>query len=138
MKPRTYATLDTGSDAKTPCKEEAMPWHPVARAATEPLHVTPLHAATHRGCLASPVGQTTDWHPAPSKQCVMVLTGSMEVEAGDGETRTCTPGSVLVVTDGDGVGHKTRVVGAQEVLLVWVPIPSLTTSLHTSCETSVA
>jgi hypothetical protein len=67
----------------------------------------------------------------------MVVTGSREVEAGDGETRTCTPGSVLVVTDGDGRGHKTRVVGAQEVLLVWGPIPSLTTSLHTSCGTSV-
>ena len=138
MKQRTYATLDTGSGAKTHCKEEAMPWHPVARAATEPPHVTPLHAATHRGFLPSPVGRTTDWHPAPSKQCVMVLTGSMEVEAGDGAKRTCTPGSVLVVTDGDGMGHKTRVVGAQEVLLVWVPIPSLTTSLHTSCGTSVA
>ena len=41
MKQRTYATLDTGSGAKTHCKEEAMPWHPVARAATESPHVTP-------------------------------------------------------------------------------------------------
>jgi quercetin dioxygenase-like cupin family protein len=138
MEQLTYATLYTGSDTKTHFKEEAMPWHPVASAATEPPHVTPLHAAPHIGFLHSPVGRTTDWHPAPRKQFVMVLTGSMEVEAGDGEKRTFTPGSVLLVTDGDGMGHKTRVVGAQEVLLVWVPIPSLTTSLHTSCGKSVA
>jgi hypothetical protein len=53
----------------------------------------------------------------------MVLTGVMEVEAGDGEKRTFTPGSVLLVTDVDGMGHRTQVVGEQEVLLVWVPIP---------------
>ena len=53
----------------------------------------------------------------------MVLTGSMEVEADDGEKRTFTPGSVLLVTDVDGLGHRTRGVGEQEVFLVWVPIP---------------
>ena len=46
-----------------------------------------------------------------------------EVEAGDGEKRTFTPGSVLLVTDVDGMGHKIKVVGDQAVLLVWVPIP---------------
>jgi hypothetical protein len=53
----------------------------------------------------------------------MVLAGSMEVEAGDGETRIFTPGTVLCVTDIVGRGHQTRVVGTDELLLVWVPIP---------------
>jgi hypothetical protein len=53
----------------------------------------------------------------------MVLSGSMEVEAGDGETRVFTPGTVLCVTDITGRGHQTRVVGADELLLVWGPIP---------------
>jgi hypothetical protein len=53
----------------------------------------------------------------------MVLSGSMEVEAGDGETRVFTPGTVLCVTDITARGHQTRVVGADELLLVWVPIP---------------
>jgi quercetin dioxygenase-like cupin family protein len=111
MEQLTYATLYTGSDAKTHFKDDAMPWHPVASSATEPPHVTPLQDATNIGFLHSPVGRTSDWHPAPRKQFVMVLTGSMEVEAGDGEKRTFTPGSVLLVTDVDGMGHKTKVVG---------------------------
>jgi hypothetical protein len=53
----------------------------------------------------------------------MVLAGSMEVDAGDGETRVFTPGTVLCVTDIAGHGHQMRVVGAEELLLVWVPIP---------------
>ena len=90
MEPLTYATLYTGFDGKTHCKDEALPWHPVANVATEPLYVAPLQDATHIGFLYSPVGRTTDWHPALRKQCVMVLTGSMGVEAGDGEKRTFT------------------------------------------------
>ena len=123
MEQLTYATLYTGFDGKTHFKDDAMPWHPVASAATEPAHVTPLQDATHFGFVYGPVGLTRDWHPAPRKQCLMVLTGSMEVEAGDGEKRTFTPGSVLLVTDVDGMGHKTRGVGDQAVLLVWVPLP---------------
>jgi hypothetical protein len=53
----------------------------------------------------------------------MVLAGSMDVEAGDGETRVFTPGTVLCVTDIAGRGHQTRVVGAEELFLVWVPTP---------------
>jgi quercetin dioxygenase-like cupin family protein len=123
MEQLTYATLYTGSDAKTHFKDDAMPWHPVASSAPAPPHVTPLQDATKIGFLRSPVGRKADWHPAPSKQFVMVLTGVMEVEAGDGEKRTFTPGSVLLVTDVDGMGHRTQVVGEQEVLLVWMPIP---------------
>jgi len=123
MEQLPYATLYTGFDGKTHFKDEALPWHPVANLATEPLYVTPLQDATHLGFLYGPVGRTADWHPTPRKQFVMVLTGSMEVEAGDGEKRTFTPGSVLLVTDVDGMGHKTRGVGDQAVFLVWVPIP---------------
>ena len=123
MEQLPYATLYTGFDGKTHFKDEALPWHPVANLATEPLYVTPLQDATHLGFLYGPVGRTADWHPTPRKQFVMVLTGSMEVEAGDGEKRTFTPGSVLLVTDVDGMGQKTRGVGDQAVLLVWVPLP---------------
>ena len=45
------------------------------------------------------------------------------IEAGDGERRTFAPGSVLSVTDTQGPGHRTFVVGEQDVFAVWVPIP---------------
>src|SRR2546430_13769693 len=83
MAPLTYTTLYTGFDGKTHCKDEALPWHPVANVATEPLYVAPLQAATHIGLLYSPARRTTDRHPPLRKQGAIVLTGSMGVEAGD-------------------------------------------------------
>jgi hypothetical protein len=53
----------------------------------------------------------------------MVLSGKLEVEAGDGERREFTPGTVLLVTDVDGRGHKTNALGTDDVFLVWVPVP---------------
>ena len=41
----------------------------------------------------------------------MVLSGLAEVEVGDGERRTFGPGNVLLVTDTEGRGHLTNVIG---------------------------
>ena len=84
---------------------------------------TKLFPATQIGYVRIPTGYHADWHPAPRKQYVMVLRGKMEVEAGDGEKREFTPGSVLLVTDVSGRGHKTNALGDEDVFLVWVPIP---------------
>ena len=118
-----YPTLYTGSDAKTHFKDDSISWHPISGSATNPSRVTPLQEATDIGFLRLPVGLRSRWHPAPRKQFVMVLAGIMEVEAGDGQQRTFTPDSVLLVTDVDGKGDRTNVLGEQEVLAVWVPIP---------------
>ena len=53
----------------------------------------------------------------------MVLEGELEVEAGDGEKRSFTPGTVLPVTDIAEDGHRTRVLSEEDVFLVWVPVP---------------
>lgn len=118
-----YAILYTGSDAETHFKDDYIPWQPISGSATKSPCVTPFQEATDIGFLRLPVGQESDWHPAPRKQFVMVLAGIMEVEAGDGQKLTFTPGSVLLVTDVNGKGHRTNVLGEQEVLVVWVPIP---------------
>jgi len=84
---------------------------------------TKLFPATQIGYVHMPAGYHADWHPAPRKQYVMVLRGKMEVEAGDGEKREFTAGSVLLVTDVTGRGHKTSALGDEDVFLVWAPIP---------------
>jgi hypothetical protein len=53
----------------------------------------------------------------------MVLHGTVEIEAGDGERRTFIAGTVVLVTDVHGRGHRTNVIGEEHVFLVWVPIP---------------
>ena len=95
--------------------DEEIPWGSGNR--------TELSPADQIGFLRMTVGTRTDWHPAPRKQYVMVLEGTVEVEAGDGERRIFEPGSVLLVTDTEGRGHRTNVLSDEDVFLVWVPVP---------------
>jgi hypothetical protein len=87
------------------------------------LAATDLFPADQIGFLRINRNYRSDWHPAPKKQYVMVLTGVLEVEAGDGERRVFHPGSVLLVADTEGRGHRTNSIGETDALLVWVPIP---------------
>ena len=87
------------------------------------LLTTPYLNAEKIVFLRLPPSYPKDWHPAPGKRFVMVLSGIAQIEVGDGERRTFAPGSVLSVTDTQGPGHRTFVVGEQDVFAVWVPIP---------------
>jgi len=71
---------------------------------------------------ASP-GWYGDWHPAPRRQFLVYIAGEVEVEASDGEVRRLGPGSILLVEDTTGKGHRSRVVGATDVINVVVQLP---------------
>ncbi|MGI9611331.1 MAG: hypothetical protein ACR2QO_00365 [Acidimicrobiales bacterium] len=55
-----------------------------------------------------------DFHNAPRRQLVVNLTGSVEIEIGDGTTRILGPGSILLAEDTDGEGHISRNVDGEE------------------------
>lgn len=52
-----------------------------------------------------------DFHPAPRRQYVVNLTGSVELEVGSGEKRVLGPGTILLAEDTKGRGHKSKAVG---------------------------
>lgn len=52
-----------------------------------------------------------DWHTAPRRQIVVLLTGSIEIEVGDGSKRRLDPGDLLFAEDTAGRGHRTRTLG---------------------------
>ena len=56
-------------------------------------------------------GGVYDWHPAPRKQVVVTLTGSIEFTFGNGEVLLVNPGDVFLAADVEGRGHKWRIVG---------------------------
>ncbi len=87
-----------------------------------PLDLSTFSAATQLGFLRAPVGWEGDWHPAPCRQWIIYLTGEIEAEVSDGEIRRIGPGSVTLVEDTTGKGHKSRVVGEAEVLTVVVQL----------------
>lgn len=52
-----------------------------------------------------------DWHPAPTTQYVVCLTGTLDFETHTGETFTLNPGEVLIAMDTTGSGHKWQMQG---------------------------
>jgi hypothetical protein len=62
-------------------------------------------------------------HTAPRRRFVVILTGAIEVEAGDGEVRVLGPGTVLLAEDTSGVGHRSRIAGSGERLAMFVQLP---------------
>ena len=49
-----------------------------------------------------------DYHNAPRRQFIVNLTGSVEIEVGDGTVRRLGPGSILLAEDLTGQGHISR------------------------------
>ena len=64
-------------------------------------------------------------HVAPRRQLIVALAGEAEVEVSDGETRRFGPGSVILVEDTTGKGHRTRRIGdtPRETLFISLPEP---------------
>jgi hypothetical protein len=118
-----YSVVYADSEGITHFRDEYIPWQKTQGRGNAPISVTPLLDAQKIGFLTLPKGYRQDWHPAPSKRFAMVLSGVAEIEVGDGERRKFGPGSVVLVTDVQGRGHRTRVSGSREHFVVWVPVP---------------
>lgn len=56
-------------------------------------------------------GGVYDWHPAPRKQYVVTLTGTIEFTFGNGEILLVKAGDVFLANDLEGKGHKWKIVG---------------------------
>jgi quercetin dioxygenase-like cupin family protein len=75
-----------------------------------------------------PPGLELDWHTPPVRELAIYLSGEGEIEASDGTVGSIGPGTILLVDYTTGKGHKTRVTGSEEVLVVIVTLPSESTS----------
>jgi cupin domain len=69
-----------------------------------------------------PVGRFLDWHPAPRRQFVIILSGQLEIGLGDGTTHVFGPGDARLVEDTTGKGHTTRTLGTQPCVTATVPL----------------
>ena len=79
-------------------------------------------AATQISFRVWPVGEFLDWHPAPRRQFVIILSGQLEIGLGDGSKRVFGPGDARLVEDTTGKGHTTRVLGTQICVTATVPL----------------
>lgn len=63
-----------------------------------------------------------DFHTAPRRQFVVNLTGSVDIEIGDGTVRRMGPGSILLAEDTTGQGHKSRNVAGEPRSCLFIPL----------------
>ncbi len=84
--------------------------------------VTALQSASGVMFNSWQVGRVADWHPAPRRQYLVVLSGRVEFEIGDGTKRQFGLGEVILAEDTYGQGHITRVIGDEPRSLMLVPL----------------
>ncbi|MFT4584726.1 MAG: hypothetical protein ACI915_004787 [Gammaproteobacteria bacterium] len=70
-------------------------------------------------CLPGNLDQ--DWHQAPARQLVMLLSGSVEVTTTDDKVRRWNAGELFIAGDVSGRGHKTRTIGGPATV-IFIPI----------------
>ena len=76
-----------------------------------PLHLSEFYSASRCGFYSAHSGWFGDWHPAPARQFMVLLSGALDVETSDGYVVNLIPGDVLLVEDTWGKGHRSRNVG---------------------------
>ena len=70
-----------------------------------------------------PEGYDHDWHNAPRRQIVILLSGVVEVRTSDNQIRQWGAGDVMLADDVSGKGHQTRAIDGP-VRMVYVPLPA--------------
>jgi hypothetical protein len=87
------------------------------------------------GAMSEPIGVTglvlretgpdydLDWHHAPRRQFVVMLSGGLvEIEVGDGSRRRLGPGDILLAEDTTGRGHISRAVDDQPRVSLFITL----------------
>jgi hypothetical protein len=87
-----------------------------------PLFLSDIKATTQFRFMQTPSGWTSDWHTSSARTMFFVLAGEWEVTASDGESRTFSAGSALLVEDMTGKGHASRVTSEEGSLAAMVEL----------------
>jgi quercetin dioxygenase-like cupin family protein len=112
----------SGTDGRSHIAEVTLPMKPFLD--TEGAHgeTTPTQPTAGIAFRVAPPGYVLDWHCAPRRQYSISLSGTAEIEVGDGTVARIGPGDVVLAEDLSGQGHITRVTGAEPRFYAIVPL----------------
>jgi uncharacterized cupin superfamily protein len=97
----------TGSDGRATWEEIDLSTHPEWLSG---IDVTKIRFGSRAP------GELQDWHPAPQRQFVIILSGQLEIGFEDGSKKVFGPGDARLVEDTTGKGHTTIALGNEPCL----------------------
>lgn len=112
----------SGADGESHIAEEPLAMKPFTDTEGSYGEAAPTQAASGITFRVSPPGYVLDWHCAPRRQYSISLSGTAEIEVGDGTVARVGPGDVVLAEDLTGRGHVTRVVGNEPRFYAIVPL----------------
>jgi len=101
----------TGTDGETHI-EELQPDSPLLVSLQQVTNVTLQQGAA---------GRFIDYHPAPDRRWLVLLSGQVEIGLGDGTKRRFGPGELRLIEDVTGHGHTTRYLSGYTSLVMHLP-----------------
>ena len=87
-----------------------------------PIYTSEFISSTSYGFLSVLPGWESEWHPTPKRQFVIYISGIIEAEVSDGEIRQFGPGSITLVEDTVGIGHKSKALGNDKIVLAVIQL----------------
>lgn len=87
-----------------------------------------MMAATGVEFSSRPPGPVSDWHVGPRRQFVITLSGRGEITVSDGRKVAVGPGQINLIEDTTGKGHTTQNLGAENRIVVTIPLADQTVS----------
>jgi quercetin dioxygenase-like cupin family protein len=112
----------SGADGQSHLTEVPLDMQPFVDSEGAYGHGTAMQPAGGIAFRVAPAGYVLDWHCAPRRQYSISLSGTAEIEVGDGTVIRIGPGDVVLAEDLTGQGHITRVVGAEPRVYAIVPL----------------
>ena len=67
-------------------------------------------------------GVASDWHPAPRRQFIIILSGQLEIGFEDGTKRVFGAGDARLMEDITGKGHTTTTVGSEPCITATISL----------------
>jgi len=116
--PMKVTRLYTGPDGKTKVEEYEVPLK-AQGSGTELSSTVAVKSLQFR---RTNKDYNLDWHPAPSRQFVITLSGESEIELEGGRKLRLGPGHILLAEDTTGQGHISRAIGSGDRLSLFIPL----------------
>lgn len=121
----TYVHLYADANGVSHFRDETLALQPIAGPSGDhALSTHTLAGAQGAQLLALRHGAREDWHIAPRRMFLIVLQGTAEVTASNGEVRRFGPGSMLLMDDTHGKGHITNAVSSVDHVALTIPVPA--------------